>query len=183
MDAAALTPEVQRLVDEAAVRRVHLDYCRGVDRRDWPLVRACYHPDAVDHHGPYTGGIDGFIDWAVSFLDDVESLTHFVANQIVDVDGDVAWHEAYCRSYHRLKATDTSPPVDWVMNVRYLDRMERREGAWKIADRLVVADTNRRDVVVGDPALGPEWNAGSAGPSDPSYNRTVPWGEYLARRP
>ena len=60
---------LQRLLDEAAIRRVHLDYCRGVDRRDWELVRSCYHRDAVDHHGPYSGGIDGFIAWAIEFVE------------------------------------------------------------------------------------------------------------------
>jgi hypothetical protein len=44
--------EVQRLVDEAEVRNVHLRYCRGLDRRDWELVESCYHPDAIEYHGP-----------------------------------------------------------------------------------------------------------------------------------
>jgi hypothetical protein len=54
-DSATARP-LQPLLDEAAIRRVHLDYCRGVDRRDWELVRRYYHLDAVDHHGPYSGG-------------------------------------------------------------------------------------------------------------------------------
>jgi SnoaL-like domain len=173
---------LETLLDETAIKRVHLEYCRGVDRRDWDLVRSCYHSDALDHHGPYTGGIDGFIDWAIEFLEQVDSLTHFVGNQLVTVKGDEAWHEAYCRSYHRLKPTETSPALDWIMNVRYLDRFERRDGVWKIADRLVVADTDRRDLVAGDARLGPEWNPGSADEEDPSYNRELPWTEFLDRR-
>lgn len=173
--------DVARLVDEAAVRRVHMDYCRGIDRQDWELVRSCYHPDALDHHGPFTGSINGFIDWAIEFMDAIESITHFVGNQRVDIDGDTAWHEAYCRSYQRLKATPDDPVTDWTMNVRYLDRMERRDGAWRIADRLVVADTSTRTAVA-DGSLGPEWNRGSMGSDDPSYNRSLPWSEVLAPR-
>jgi hypothetical protein len=91
--------DLERVVAEAAVRDVHLRYCRGIDRLDWDLVRSAYHPDAVDNHGPYQGDVEGFI----AFLHDVlpsayESTTHFFGQQLVEIDGDVAWHEAYCRA-------------------------------------------------------------------------------------
>ena len=31
---------LQRLLDEAAIKKVHLRYCRAVDRRDWELLRS-----------------------------------------------------------------------------------------------------------------------------------------------
>lgn len=178
VDAGAL----QDLVHEAAIRRVHLDYCRGVDRRDWELVRSCYHPGAVDHHGPFSGGIDAFIEWAQEFVVTVAATTHFVGNQIVDLDGDRAQHEAYCRAYHRLKPTDRMPAVDYVVNLRYLDRMEVRGGRWAIADRLVVHDTERWDLV---PDLDGETSAyfpGGFAPDDASYERVRPWAEFIADR-
>jgi SnoaL-like domain len=178
-DSVRESPEVQRLLDDAAVRRVHLDYCRGIDRRDWELVRSCYHADAVDRHGPFSGGVEEFIEWGLAELDSVATTTHFVGNQIVDLDGDVAWHEAYCLAFHRLKATDAAPAVDWVVNVRYLDRMERRDGCWKIADRLVVHDSDRRDPVVGDAEVSPGWLSGGVCPDDPSYNRSASWADFL----
>ena len=42
--------KLQQLLDEAEIRRVHIRYCRGIDRMDWDLVRSCYHPDAIDQH-------------------------------------------------------------------------------------------------------------------------------------
>jgi ketosteroid isomerase-like protein len=177
-----VTNELQRLVDEAAIRRLHLEYCRGIDRRDWDLVRSCYHPDAIDYHGPFTGGVEQFIEWGKQFTDAVESTTHFVGNQLIDVDGDVAWHEAYCRAYHRLRATPGTPALDWIVNLRYLDRMERRDGVWKIADRLVVHDSDRRDLVAGDGQLSAGWLKGGFADEDPSYNRELSWADFLAGR-
>jgi hypothetical protein len=177
---AVLAPQIGRLLDEAAVRRIHLEYCRGIDRRDWDLVRSCYHADALDYHGPFAGGVEEFVEWGVEELDSLESTTHFVGNQLVDIDGDVAWHEAYVLAFHRFKAQDSQPAVDWVVNVRYLDRMERREGQWKIADRLVIHDSDRRDLVPGSGALAPGWVRGNIGRQDPSYNRSGTWAEYLA---
>jgi ketosteroid isomerase-like protein len=172
---------LQRLLDEDAIRRVHLDYCHGLDRRDWDLVRSCYHPDAVDYHGPFSGNVDEFIEWAITLADEFPLTTHFVGNQIVDVDGDVAWHEAYCQASHRVRETDARPALNWIVNVRYIDRMERRNGEWKIADRLVVHDSDRRELVAGNGEIGEGWFAGRAAPEDPSYNRSLTWAEFLAR--
>ena len=41
---------LQRLLDEDAIKKVHLRYCRAIDRRDFDLLRTCYHPDAEDDH-------------------------------------------------------------------------------------------------------------------------------------
>jgi hypothetical protein len=165
--------DVERLVAEAAVRDVHSRYCRGIDRMDWDLVRSCYHPDAVDNHGPYKGDVEGFIGWVSGLLPAYESTTHFVGQQLVEVDGDVAWHEAYCRAYHRSKATDDAPASDSILNIRYVDRMERRGGQWRIAARVVVVDSARTDPVAGDPDVGSEWVQGSRDRTDPSYDRTA----------
>jgi ketosteroid isomerase-like protein len=179
---AELAPEVLQLLDEAAIRRVHLDYCRGIDRRDWDLVASCYHADAIDYHGPFVGGVKEFIEWGTEALAAVETTTHFVGNQLIDVDGDVARHEAYVLAFHRIKGDRDNPAVDWVVNVRYLDRMERRDGEWKIADRLVIHDSDRRDFVAGSGALSPGWLRGGPSPEDPSYSRAATWAEYLAAR-
>ena len=48
---AATENALQRLIDEDAIRKVHLRYCRAIDRRDFELLRACSHPDGIDDHG------------------------------------------------------------------------------------------------------------------------------------
>ena len=51
------------LIDREQIRDVIYRYARGVDRRDYELVRSCYHPNATDDHGSYKGDVDGFITW------------------------------------------------------------------------------------------------------------------------
>ena len=36
-----------RLADRLEIRDVVYRYCRGIDRREYDLVRSCYHHDAV----------------------------------------------------------------------------------------------------------------------------------------
>jgi hypothetical protein len=173
------TSDIQRVIDEAAIRDVHLRYCRGIDRRDWALVRSCYHPGAKDHHGPYNGNVEGFIAFAIKALEACESVSHFTGNQLVNVDGDVAWHEAYCRAYQRVAAAGGAPAVDVIVNSRCFDRMEWRSGRWGIADRVVIVDSVRHDPVIETAADQVPWHVGRADQGDPSYNRSIPQAEYL----
>ncbi len=138
---------LQRLLDEAAIKKIHLRYCRGIDRMDWDLVRSCYHADAIDDHGEYVGGIDGFIEYCKAGCPNFVSTTHFTGNQLVEVEGDTAWGEHYSRAYHRVAADSGGAEKDLVVNTRYVDRYQRRAGEWRIASRVVIVDTDRVDPV------------------------------------
>lgn len=164
-----MEPKLQQLLDEEEIRRVHIRYCRGVDRMDWDLIRSCYHPDAIDRHGAYEGGVEGFIKWAAELLPDFECTQHFTGNQYVKVDGDVAYAEHYAQAIHRTKPNGDTPAMDWIAFVRYVDRMERRNGEWRIADRMVVLDSQRSDPVPGDSAPLADFHVGRRDKDDPSY--------------
>jgi hypothetical protein len=161
---------LQRLLDEAAIKNVHIRYCRGIDRMDWDLVRSCYHPDAIDDHGEYIGGIDGFIAYCKAGTPNFLSTFHFTGNQLVEVDGDIAWAEHYARAYHRVPAGTDGVLKDLVTNVRYVDRFERRNGEWRIAKRVVVVDTDRVDPVR-ESWVPPVQFRGKRDKTDPSYSR------------
>ena len=54
-----MDPDLQRLLDERAIERLLVDYCRGVDRLDAALVASVYHSDGTDDHGSFKGlGVD-----------------------------------------------------------------------------------------------------------------------------
>lgn len=152
------------------IREVILRYCRAVDRRDYEAVRACYHPDAVDHHGSYHGGVDGFIERLEAELPKCERTFHVIANLLVDqVTPDSARCESYALAYHRLPASETRGVRDRVVALRYLDRFERRSGAWRIAQRTCVCEWTRTDPVPKGWDFGPEFVRGVPGASDPIF--------------
>ncbi len=80
----------------------------------------------------------------------------------------MAFAETYCISF----SEDRRGYNATVYN-RYIDRFERRDGVWKIADRLVVLDLTRTDAA--SPPFGdvPGWNFtwGRRDMSDPVYRR------------
>ena len=143
---------IARLIAESEIRAVCLRYCRGIDRRDFDIVRDCYHPDALDEHGDVVGTVEEFIDHARAELSRFETTTHFVGNILVEVDLD--GHRARCETYtiamHRLAArADVRPERDHVVGLRYIDDFEKRDNRWRIADRVCVFDWTRTDPVVG----------------------------------
>lgn len=150
-----MADEVELLLAEREIRRVIDTYARGVDRLDFDLVRACYWPDATDDHGPYQGGVDGFIDYLGSALSGFESTMHILGNSLIDVDLSTrtARAETYAVATHRLPQPD-APPIDWVCGLRYVDRFEQREGRWLIARRVCAYEWARTDPVVGRAGFG-----------------------------
>ena len=91
---------------------------------------------------------------------------HHLTNSTVELDGDRADAETYFVAVHRRPG----PPVSvGQFGGRYLDRLERRDGAWRINERVVVHDWSVREIVA------PEWSGleaftcGGQAPDDPSY--------------
>jgi hypothetical protein len=140
-----MEPELQRLVDESAIRRLLSRYVRAIDRRDFDLLRSCYHDDAVDEHGHYDGDIDGFVDFLRS-VPTSKFESHFLGNPHIEVEGDVARAETYCLALRRVDDGEGGL-VDRFQHVRYLDRIEKREGEWRIAHRVASYGHGRLDAV------------------------------------
>lgn len=160
---------VDELIAESEIRDVHARYCRSADRMDFELYRGCFYPDAVLDFSFFTGSVDEFMAMAKKSLSGFKLTTHFTGNSIVAVDGDTAICEFYTYATHRIAADDKGPERDYIASVRYIDRMERRDGEWRIARRNCVLDWARTDPV-------PEYcdGAKSGGArrdrSDPSYS-------------
>lgn len=161
--------ELQALIDRQKIYEVLTRYCRGVDRHDVELIRSVYHEDAVDDHGMFKGrGVD-FAPWIVAWMrENIKACQHFIGNFSCDLAGDVAHTETYCVSVSETKTGQ----IATVWN-RYIDRFEKRDGAWKIADRLVVLDVTRIDEASASFGSAPGWDFtfGAPDKSDPVYTR------------
>jgi hypothetical protein len=136
-----IDPDLQLVLDEAAIRRILYTYCRAADRGDLVALRAVYHPDAFDDHtGVYSGDVNGFIEFMERSLSAgvVTCTRHCLSNILIEVDADVAIGESYFEAFHRRSVDGQY--IDEDAAGRYLDRFERRDGAWRIAARRVVWD-------------------------------------------
>lgn len=163
------TPDdvVRRLADEAAIRAAVHRYCRGVDRADADLTRSAYHPDATDDHGRYKGSAHEFAEYVnAAHATRWSSTMHVIANHLAEIDGDGADAETYVIAY--LRRLD-EPRVD-VVGGRYLDRFERRQGEWRIAERSYLCEWSAVMDAAGSLIDAGGYVQGSRDRHDPSYS-------------
>lgn len=159
---------VDELLAEAAIRDVQMRYCRACDRMDFDLLRACFHPDATTDYGFSSGTLDEFIAMAQAALPSYLITTHNTGNQNVVVNGQTALAEHYTVASHRIAADEHGPLRDFITSVRYVDRMECRDGDWRIARRVLILDWTRTDPVA-DAGPDPEVPRGLRDRGDLSY--------------
>lgn len=158
---------IDDLIAESEIKDIHIRYCRANDRRDAEMMRGCFHPDAViELHEPLT--VDAFIAMGQQVLGQFSVTWHNTGNQLVEVKGDAAWAEHYTTSSHRIPASDEGPERDFIAFGRYVDRVEKRDGEWRIARRKMIMDYTRTDPV-GETVVAYESGAGARDRSDYSY--------------
>jgi hypothetical protein len=161
---ARITPNADELLAKQECYDVLMRYVRGIDRCDTELVRSAYHPDAYDNHGAYQGDLDGFIAWVKpAVMDSLDVTMHKVGNVLIEVAGDNAFGEAYAETHHILGEDERA--TDRVMPLRYIDRFERRHGAWRIAHRIVAYEWQRTDAI-GSQRFAEGYRAGHRDGSD-----------------
>jgi len=127
MNAARL----EHLLDRQDILDCLIRFSRGMDRFDRELFLSAFHSDAVIAAGDFVGGPDALYDWASVLHEQGQSSTHHnLLNHTCEIDGDVAHTETYY-----LFAARNRDATNWVAGGRYIDRLERRDGTWKIAVR------------------------------------------------
>ena len=137
-DAAAL----RELLDRRAIEDLVLRYCRGIDRLDAEAVRDCYHPDGTDRHTGFHGRRDEFVAWVMEAVRRFDGTMHLVGNHLSELDGEAAVAETYGLAFHWGTPADEAQ-LNFVSAFRYVDRLERREGVWRIRARTAVREWTR----------------------------------------
>ena len=158
--------QLRALLDKQACAEVMMTYCRAIDHRDEALLRSVFHSDSYHRHGfrgpssdpsrPSAPGEPGdFVAFALEVLATHRHTHHQLGNIFIELDDDgvTAFTEAYFTAYHRMRAKGDSlaaaDAADTEMNLwvagRYMDRMEKRDGVWKIAYRVGTTEWTRRE--------------------------------------
>ncbi len=124
------------LLDKQDILECLTRFSRGMDRFDRDCYTSAFWPDGVMAAGPFVGSPAECYDWAVPMHEAGQILTHHsLLNNTTDIDGDTAHSE----TYYMFIARNRDETV-WMAGGRYIDRLERRDGAWKIALRTNIIE-------------------------------------------
>ena len=135
---------VQELWDREQIRQCLDRYCRGVDRFDRDLILSAFHADCIDEHGKFVGTPDEFADWALDMHERAQlSHQHNLLNHTCEIDGDTAHAETY---FMFVAMNRQGKPLTFGGG-RYIDRLEKRDGEWRIAARVTLRDWSNLDQI------------------------------------
>jgi hypothetical protein len=170
---AALEAQMQELRDRQAIFECIKRNSRGNDRFDVELVTSGYHPDGIHElgqqqisgreYGEHANHAHGAL---------FAANLHNVTMHMCEIVGDVA----HAESYNIGVFLDSGGETGRVLAGRYLDRLEKRDGEWRIVLRRATVEVAMEGKAIlpnGSRLPGSGYLKGSRNRSDPSYERPL----------
>ena len=129
----ALEQKIRYLTDRQEILDCIAANARGCDRHDPEILSGSYHGDGIDDHGQ-ANILPGqkYHEWAneVHSKGSIQNL-HNVTTHLCEIEGDTAHAESYVIGLF----FNADGKTGRLLAGRYVDRLERRNGSWKIALR------------------------------------------------
>ena len=170
---ATLEAQMQALLDRQAIFDCIKRSSRGNDRFDAELVASSFHPEAIHENGIRQVEAQGYGAHANAAHGRLfDANLHNVCMQFCEIDGNVAHAESYSLGLFLDQGGDTGR----LMAGRYIDRLEKRDGEWRIALRratVEVALEGKARLPLGKSLDGSNYLKGDRDRSDLSYHRPL----------
>lgn len=170
---AALETKMQEILDRQAIFDCIKRSSRGNDRFDTELVASSFHKDAVHDNGRRQVEAYGYGEHANAAHGMLfDANLHNVTMHTCEIDGDVAHAESYSLGIFLDKGAE----IGRVLAGRYLDRLERRDGEWRIALRrttVEIALEGKATLPGGSALTGSDYLKGHRDRTDLSYARPL----------
>ncbi|HEX4395023.1 MAG TPA: nuclear transport factor 2 family protein [Mycobacterium sp.] len=138
---------IRIVLDEREIRKCVMRYCHATDRQDWAAMADCFASDAIDDHGAFQGTAAQLAKYLEDRASSRGAKQHYVANQLIEIDGDDAVSETYYFCYIEFiddveyAGGDGAHAV--IIGGRYVDELRRESGTWRIAKRTAIVDWSR----------------------------------------
>jgi ketosteroid isomerase-like protein len=127
-----LQQKIDYLMDRQAILDCIASHARGHDRHDSALITAAYHDDGFDEHGKAVNPGPRYAEWVNAVhASGSQNHLHNITTHTVEIDGEVA----HAESYVLVTLLNHDGITARFINGRYIDRLEKRDGVWRIAVR------------------------------------------------
>ena len=110
-------------------------YAECLDRRDWPGLAGVFTEDVeIDWVEWQQQGLDAATTSIRSYLDGCGPSQHLLGNYRIELDGDRATSEHYCRVMHMGKGEQAGKTYEtWI---EYADELVRTDEGWRSRRRV-----------------------------------------------
>jgi len=137
------------LADEIEVCKVRRHWAFRLDLGELDRLPECFHPGAPVTVSWYSGPVEGFIERTRGLFAarrPEEHRKHWLGNMRAEVNGSRAVLETDVQIL--IREYIGADLYDCTSYARFLDRLEKRAGAWRISEWQTVYDRDRVDPVV-----------------------------------
>ncbi|MDB5725138.1 MAG: nuclear transport factor 2 family protein [Novosphingobium sp.] len=160
---------LQEMLDHHEIRILLAEYVHGCDRADAAHMGSVYWDDSWDDHGiTQAPGPEFARVMTERILTDSDTLSHLLGQSLIKVDGETAGVETYFIAVTTVIAADGTRSCNQ-LGGRYVDRLERREGQWKVKHRIAMRDWSISLTVEQDSYIRANLTPGQRSQQDPSY--------------
>jgi hypothetical protein len=173
------------LDDKDAIRDLIAAYAHAIDRRRWAMMEQLFHPDATFAFGPIQGGWRDFVGQAQDVIDNCVATHHQLGQVLIAPDGpDAALAETYMTAMHIVPAgyplatvfPDCGRDYSAVIAGRYVDRLVRHGGGWRIMQRTGIYDWREfREIGEANLSSVPPEARGAHDARDPAWEVAAAW--------
>jgi hypothetical protein len=133
------------LLDRLAIGALAEEWALARDTGDWEALRATAHPGASITTTWFDGSFDAFIEACQASWRKGSRSHHVLGGTVARIHGERAL--AQTRMTIMVRSALDGIVVDAVCHGRFFDRVERRQGNWRIAKRSVIYEKDRIDPV------------------------------------
>jgi hypothetical protein len=164
-----MNAELQEMLDEHRIRKVLATYCRGSDRADEALMRSVYAADSWDDHGiVQADGAEFSRVMCQMVIETTDTMSHSLGQSLIKVEGDEAAAETYFIAVALDGEADGKPCCNQ-LGGRFVDKLIRENGEWRIKHRVVMRDWSVAIPVTTDWDSSKTLRPGERSADDPSY--------------
>jgi hypothetical protein len=140
---------MQDLHDQFAISALMQSWALARDTGDWERLRATAHLGAAMTTTWFDGRFEDFVESCETSFSKGPRSQHFLGGTVAEIKGERAI--AQTRMSINVRSQLDGVEVDAVCSGRFFDRVEKREGVWRIAKRSVIYEKDRIDPV--DPGV------------------------------
>ena len=168
----ALESSLAEMQDRETIRQLLNRYARALDWLDEALLETVFFDDAEIDYGFFRGNAKEFRTVVMDIERNLGRRWHFSAQEKIHLRGDIADVESYSISIGSEHECGVEGSAYSQFVGLYRDRIERRDGVWRIAARkyIVLATATVPEATLDGP-LGQLNVIGKASPSNPLFDR------------
>jgi hypothetical protein len=135
---------MQILLAKEEIREVvGLRYGRGMDWYDLAMLKSCFHADATLDYGYFKGNAHEWCQLRIVTRNPAEQHRfHYCFPAHIEITGDTA--QAESNSFAGMRTEEEGKEMYTYFGARYIDSLARRDGHWRITNRIVQVDFIQR---------------------------------------